>query len=79
MISSTSEKQCADVATRGTQIGGRHYQEMVIQPAEYAVKNDVGFLEGTVIKYVSRHKNKNGEEDIDKAIHCLQLIKELQY
>ena len=57
------------------QIGGRHYQ-MPIQPIEYIVKNDLGYREGNVVKYVTRHKNKNGLEDIEKAIHYLEMIKE---
>ena len=60
------------------QVGGGHYN-MPIQPAEYIAKNDIGYLEGNVIKYVSRHQNKNGIEDIEKAIHYLELIKELTY
>ena len=52
---------------------------MKIQPIEYIHANNLGFLEGAAIKYVSRHKNKNGVQDIDKAIHCLQLLKQLEY
>lgn len=62
-----------------TQEGGNHYKDMAIQPVEYIVKNNLGYLEGNVIKYVSRHQAKNGEEDIKKAIHYLQMILEMQY
>jgi hypothetical protein len=62
-----------------TQEGGSHYKDMAIQPVTFIVKNNIPFLEGNVIKYVCRHANKNGVQDIDKAIHYLQLIKELQY
>lgn len=62
-----------------TQEGGSHYKTMAIQPVEFIVKNNIPYLEGNVIKYVSRHANKNGVQDIDKAIHYLQLIKELHY
>jgi len=57
------------------QVGGDHYN-MVIQPIEYITKNGMGYLEGNVIKYVSRHKSKNGLQDIEKAIHYLEFIKE---
>ena len=57
------------------QVGGNHYQ-MPIQPIEYIVKNDIPYREANVIKYVSRHKNKNGKEDILKAIHYLEMILE---
>ncbi len=62
-----------------TQIGGSHYKDMAIQPAEFISKNDIGFLAGNVIKYVIRHQNKNGAQDIRKAIHYCQLILELEY
>lgn len=62
-----------------TQTGGTHYKDMPIQPVEYIHANKLGYFEGNVIKYVSRHRARNGEEDIDKAIHYLQLIKQMQY
>lgn len=61
------------------QEGGSHYKDMVIQPVEFITKNKIAFLEGNVIKYVCRHANKNGKQDIEKAIHYLELIKELHY
>lgn len=62
-----------------TQEGGNHYKDMVIQPAEFIIKNGFDFLSGNVIKYISRHKFKNGSEDIKKAIHYCQMILELEY
>lgn len=56
-----------------TQIGGSHYR-MAIEPIEFIVKNDIPYREGNVIKYVTRHKKKNGAEDIRKAIHYLEMI-----
>lgn len=56
------------------QVGGDHYKNMAIQPVDYIFKNQMGFLEGSVIKYVSRHKNKNGVEDLQKARHFLDLL-----
>jgi hypothetical protein len=61
------------------QVGGGHYKDMPIQPIEYCQKNELNALESFVVKYVSRHKNKNGVEDINKAIHCLELLKEIEY
>lgn len=60
------------------QVGGEHYK-LPIQPIEYIYKNKLGFLEGNVIKYITRHKNKNGAEDIKKAIHYCQLLLKLEY
>ena len=42
------------------QIGGDHYRKMAIQPIEYILANDLGFVEGAVVKYVSRWKEKAG-------------------
>lgn len=56
-----------------SQVGGDHYQ-MPIQPIEFIVKNDIPYREGNAIKYICRHKNKNGKQDIEKAIHYLQMI-----
>jgi len=58
-----------------TQVGGSHYQ-LPIQPIDYIVKNNIGYREGNVIKYTTRHKTKNGAEDIKKAIHYLEMILE---
>ena len=62
-----------------SQEGGSHYKNMMIQPVEFIVKNNLAFLEANVIKYVCRHRNKNGIEDLNKAIHYLELAKELYY
>lgn len=58
-----------------TQVGGSHYQ-LPIQPIDYIVKNGISYREGNAIKYITRHKDKNGAEDIKKAIHYLQMILE---
>lgn len=56
------------------QIGGDHYKKLKIQPAEYIHKNGIGFMEGSVIKYVSRWKGKNGVQDLEKAKHFIELL-----
>jgi hypothetical protein len=62
-----------------SQVGGQHYKGMVIQPVEFIHKNGLGYLQGNVIKYVCRYKQKNGAEDLKKAIHYLQLLLEVEY
>ena len=57
-----------------TQIGGTHYQEKSIQPWDYIIANNIGYLEGNVIKYVSRWKQKGGVEDLKKARHYLDKL-----
>ena len=59
------------------QVGGRHYIEKAIQPWDYIIANKMGYLEGNVIKYVSRYKEKNGLEDLIKAAHYLDKLIEV--
>jgi len=61
------------------QEGGDHYVKLPIQPVEFIYKNKLGFLEGNVIKYVVRHKAKNGKEDLLKARHYIDMLMELEY
>lgn len=57
------------------QVGGEHYK-LAIQPIDFIVKNKIPFIEGNVIKYVTRHRHKNGRQDIEKAIHYLEMLLE---
>jgi hypothetical protein len=61
------------------QVGGSHYKDMKIQPAEYNHANGIGHLAGDAIAYISRYKSKNGRQDLEKAIHSLQLLIQLDY
>ena len=62
-----------------TQVGGDHYKGLKIQPVEYIEANNLSYLQGNVIKYITRYKSKNGRADVEKAIHYCQIILELQY
>ena len=61
------------------QISGGHYIGFKIQPAKFINDNKLLFAEGNAIKYICRHSYKGGVEDIDKAIHYLEMIKERDY
>lgn len=61
------------MSNKDTQIGGSHYQTK-IQPIEFIMENEIGFVEGNVIKYVCRYKKKNGLEDLKKARHYLDFL-----
>ena len=61
------------------QVGGTHYKDMVVQPAEFINKNKLLFAEGNAIKYICRHKAKGDLKDIEKAIHYLEMIIERDY
>ena len=60
------------------QVGGEHYRNKAIQPWDYIVSNNLGYLEGCVVKYVSRYKEKGGMQDLEKAAHYLQKLMEVQ-
>lgn len=59
---------------KSKQVGGSHYKNYEIEPIEFIVKNNIPYREANCIKYVVRHKDKNGKEDILKAIHYLEMI-----
>ena len=61
------------------QVGGDHYSKMKIQPAEFINKNKMLFAEGNAIKYICRHINKGGEQDLQKAKHYIDMIIERDY
>lgn len=61
------------------QEGGSHYKKYAIQPIEFVVKNNIPVLEANALKYVVRHADKNGMEDLRKARHYLELMAEMYY
>ena len=61
------------------QVGGTHYKDCAIQPIEYIHVNKLGFAEGNVVKYITRHRQKHGADDVRKVIHYCQLLLELEY
>lgn len=69
-------KQGQDMTTQdanAVQVGGDHYRTE-IQPWDFIVANNLGYLEGNIIKYVSRYKKKGGMADLLKAQHYLQKL-----
>lgn len=77
---STSTEQTKSVAGEEpsvelrTQVGGNHYAKCAIQPIDYIMANKLDYLQGNVIKYVTRYRNKNGIEDLEKAAHYLRIM-----
>ena len=61
------------------QVGGSHYKNMKIQPSQFINENRLPFAEGSAIKYICRHAAKGKEQDIEKAIHYLEMILERDY
>ena len=60
------------------QVGGDHYSKLAIQPAVYSERNNLSYLQGNAIKYITRYKDKGGVEDLYKAIHTVKLLIELE-
>ena len=61
-----------------TQVGGDHYRARKIQPIEYIHANGLPFIEGAVVKYVTRWRDKGGTADLEKARHLLAILIELE-
>ena len=61
------------------QVGGNHYNKLKMQPIDYILANELDYCAGNVIKYITRYKDKNGAEDIRKAIQYCQFILADQY
>jgi hypothetical protein len=72
------KKQC--LSSR-QQIGGTHYQDFVIQPFEFFIKNSIPFHKADIIKRILRYDKPTGkgEEDLKKIKHEVNLIIEFQY
>lgn len=61
------------------QEGGSHYKGMAIQPMEYSFRNKLDPCQHTAIKYITRFREKGGVQDLKKAIHCIELLMQLEY
>lgn len=60
--------------SRDTQVGGKHYKGMGIQPTEYAYKNKLDPFQFNVVKYVTRFRDKAGIQDLEKAKHYIEML-----
>ena len=65
-------------APNAIQIGGSHYKNKSIQPWDYIVQNEIPYLEGNIIKYISRWRDKGGLDDLRKAQHYLSKLIETE-
>ena len=60
------------------QVGGDHYKETAIQPIEYIHANKLDYIEGNIVKYISRWRNKNGLQDLLKIKEYIDILIELE-
>ena len=61
------------------QVGGDHYRKYKLQPSKFVTENKLLYPEGCVIKYVIRHQDKGGKQDLEKAKHMIYMIIERDY
>ena len=61
------------------QVGGDHYRKYKLQPSKFVTENKLLYPEGCVIKYVVRHQDKGGKQDLEKAKHMIDMIIERDY
>jgi transposase-like protein len=61
-----------------TQVGGGHYKDLTIQPMQYSMANKLDACQHTIIKYVTRFREKGGVADLEKAKHVIEMLIELE-
>ena len=66
------------MSANARQVAGAHYGGGQTQHWDWAVENNLGYLEGTITKYVSRWRKKNGREDLEKALHYADKLYEVE-
>lgn len=60
------------------QVAGSHYKDKAIQPVEYIAANKLNFLEGCIIKRITRWRDKDGFKDLHKIKHEVDLLIEME-
>lgn len=69
----TKEAQ-AEQSVWATQVGGNHYTKLKIQPFQFSMANKLDPMQHTIIKYVTRFRDKNGIQDLEKAKQTIDLL-----
>lgn len=67
-----------DQRANDRQVGGGHYKTRAIEPWDYAIANNLDFMQGSVVRYVTRYKDKNGIEDLEKCKHYVEKMIETE-
>lgn len=63
------------------QVAGNHYKNKRIQPVKYIHANNLNFLEGCIVKRITRWRDKKGKsrfEDLEKIKHEVDLLIEME-
>ena len=78
-LNGTLNEQRGTESALEEQSGGSHYTKLKIQPIEYIVANKLNFIDGNIVKYATREKEgETDQERYDKIIHYAKLGKELK-
>ena len=51
-----------------------YYHKGKVDTIKFCLENDLDFLRGNIVKYVVRYKEKNGLEDLNKAMEYLKRL-----
>lgn len=73
-----SVRVTAPGTARDSQVGGDHYAKHKIQHWDIVEEYGLNYFEGAVVKYVLRHRDKNGVQDLKKARHTLDRLIEIE-
>lgn len=68
-----------DPTSDNTPVNPVHYNKFNIEPIDFIAQNGLDFLTGNAIKYLMRHRDKNGIEDLEKAEQYIKFIKKYEY
>lgn len=77
-MSEEMEYKTPSTKASNRQVGGRHYKDFQIQPAEFCHVNRLGFLTGEVVKRMCAYEATGDIEEIHKSIHELELLLEFE-
>jgi hypothetical protein len=78
-VAAKNQAKRTQIGDDRTQIGGDHYSKMNIQPIDFITQNNLSFIQGNIIKYICRYKDKNGLQDLKKAQHYMNMLLEIEY
>lgn len=73
-MSAGSGGAVAPATANDRQPGGDHYMKKAIQPWDFITDNNMPYLDGNVVRYITRWRDKNGLDDLYKAQHYLEKI-----
>lgn len=78
---SVADKIRPDASALDVQVAGSHYKGKKIQPVEYIHANNLNFLEGCIVKRITRWREKPAEhrfQDLEKIKHEVDLLIEME-